>query len=445
MLSMTCTWVICGAGSGVGKTHLAQELCRILPKALYAKSGCGQEDPAKAQNFFSTEEALTSFIQSRRGQHRHIVVESNALARSAMGDIIIFVGGIAGRTDFRADTAVLQSNAHLSIIPGGSAAEWEPVVREKLSSTELRDAVCNVFEEHARYLSSLAPARPESVPDRTGASQDGVGESVGTDGLRKVDPIRLAIDSGRAVQDHDAVVVEELVTLMIDQVGSFAIMCTPCDVKALAVGFAFSEGMIESMADVVGYSHRPNDRVVAMRVDDPPRVVTRRNLIVTSSCGLCGSRSIDSLLSERGGCGDSLRVPCSLLPTVVTEMRSRQVLFERTGGTHAAGIFDAQGRLLAFGEDIGRHNALDKAIGECVMGDKPLAGCGVVLSGRVSLELVAKAVRAGLEIILAVSAPSSLAIQAADRWNITLCGFVRGQRATVYTHLRRIEGVTGEA
>ena len=239
-------------------------------------------------------------------------------------------------------------------------------------------------------------------------------------------------------------VVEELVTLMVDQVGSFAIMCTPCDVKALAVGFVFSEGMIESMADVVGYGHRPNDRVVAMRIDDPPRVVTQRNLIVTSSCGLCGSRSIESLLSGGGTCGDSLRVPCSLLPNIVNEMRSRQVLFERTGGTHAAAIFDAHGRLVAFGEDIGRHNALDKAIGECVIGDMPLAGCGAVLSGRVSLELVAKAVRAGLEVILAVSAPSSLAIQAADRWDITLCGFVRGQRATVYTHPRRIEGVTGE-
>ncbi len=441
---MTCTWVICGAGSGVGKTHLAQELCNVLPDAIYAKSGCGQKDPAKPQNFFATEEELTSFIQSRLGRHRHIVVESNALARRALGDIIIFVGGTAGRTDFRADTPALQSKAHLSIIPGGSTAEWEPVLREKLSSSELRQAVRKVLEEHALFLNSLANARPDAIPNRTGASQDGVHESAKTDGLREVDPIRIAIDSGRAVQDHCAVVVEELVTLIIDQVGSFAIMCTPCNVKALAVGFAFSEGMIESMADVAGYGYRPAGRVVAMRIDDPQRVVTQRNLIVTSSCGLCGSRSIESLLSGRSTCGDSLRVPCSLLPVVVNEMRSRQLLFERTGGTHAAGIFDSHGRLVAFGEDIGRHNALDKAIGECVIGDRPLAGCGVVLSGRVSLELVAKAARAGLEVILAVSAPSSLAIQVADRWNITLCGFVRGQRATVYTHPRRIGDVAGE-
>ncbi|HUW82411.1 MAG TPA: formate dehydrogenase accessory sulfurtransferase FdhD [Phycisphaerae bacterium] len=441
---MTCTWVICGAGSGVGKTHVAQELCKVLPDAVYAKSGCGQKDPAKPQNFFSTEEELTSFIQACRGQHRHIVVESNALARRAMGDIIIFVGGTAGRTDFRTDTASLQSKAHLSIIPGGSTAEWERVLREKLPSIEPRDGVRKVLQEHALYLNSLAAARPDSVPHRPGASRDGVDESIGTSGLREVDPIRIAIDSHRAVQDHCVVVVEELVTLMVDQVGSFAIMCTPCDVKALAIGFAFTEGMIESIGDVAGYCHRPNDRVVAMRVDDPQRVVTQRNLIVTSSCGLCGSRNIDSLLSGHSACGDSLRVPCSLLPAVVDEMRSRQVLFERTGGTHAAAIFDGHGKLVAFGEDIGRHNALDKAIGERVICDMPLAGHGVVLSGRVSLELVAKAVRAGLEVILAVSAPSSLAIQAADRWNITLCGFVRGQRATVYTHPKRIEGVASE-
>jgi FdhD protein len=441
---MTCTWIVCGAGSGVGKTHLAQELCRVLPDAIYAKSGCGRKDPAKPQNFFATEEELMSFVHSRRGRHRHIVVESNALARRAAGDIIIFVEGTAGRTDFRADTAALQARAHVSIIAGGSTAEWERVLREKLATGEPHDAVRKVFEEHSLYLNSLAGTRSDAARNRAGAAQDGVDESVQTDGLREVDPIRIAIDSGRAGQDPGAVVVEELVTLMIDQVGSFAIMCTPCDVKALAVGFAFSEGMIESMDDVAGYSYRSDERVAAMSIDDPQRVVTQRNLIVTSSCGLCGSRSIDSLLSGRSTCGDSLRLPCSLLPVLVNEMRSRQVLFERTGGTHAAGIFDAHGRLVAFGEDIGRHNALDKAIGQSVMGDMPLAGCGVVLSGRVSMELVAKAVRAGLEVILAVSAPSSLAIQAADRCNITLCGFVRAQRATVYTHPRRIEGATGD-
>jgi FdhD protein len=115
-------------------------------------------------------------------------------------------------------------------------------------------------------------------------------------------------------------------------------------------------------------------------------------------------------------------------------------LFTRTGGTHAAGIFTVTGELLAIGEDIGRHNAFDKAMGQCVLRGVPTAGRAAVLSGRVSVELVAKAARAGLELIAAVSAPSSLAIQVAERCQVTLCGFVREKRATVYTRPQRIIG-----
>ena len=120
-------------------------------------------------------------------------------------------------------------------------------------------------------------------------------------------------------------------------------------------------------------------------------------------------------------------------------LRETQTVFEATGGVHAAGVFDAAGAMLATAEDIGRHNALDKAIGECLLAGRATGGCGVVLSGRVSFELVAKAARAGVEVILAVSGPTSLAVEAADRWNITLCGFVRGDRMNVYTHPGRIE------
>lgn len=230
-------------------------------------------------------------------------------------------------------------------------------------------------------------------------------------------------------------------TIMVANVGSFALLCTPCNVEALAVGFAFSEGMISSIADVIDCSYRPDQHVVGLRLEAPPQTGAGRNLIVTSSCGLCGSRNIDKLLAGDATSRDTLRVPAAVLRTVVEDMRARQVLFAQTGGTHAAGIFTAEGELIVLGEDIGRHNALDKAIGKCLMRELSLAGRGVALSGRVSLELVAKAARAGIEIIAAVSAPSSLSIQAAERCNITLCGFVRGERATVYTHPRRIEGL----
>jgi FdhD protein len=180
-----------------------------------------------------------------------------------------------------------------------------------------------------------------------------------------------------------------------------------------------------------------------MRLDDATPAGSGRNLIVTSSCGLCGIRNIDRLMSGQLASRDSLRVPASLLVAVADRMQARQRLFARTGATHAAAIFTADGELLAFGEDIGRHNALDKAIGECLLQGLSLGSRGVMLSGRVSLELVAKAANAGIEIVAAVSAPSSLAIDVAQRGNITLCSFVRGNRATVYTRPHRIEELSG--
>jgi FdhD protein len=115
-----------------------------------------------------------------------------------------------------------------------------------------------------------------------------------------------------------------------------------------------------------------------------------------------------------------------------------QHIFRMTGGAHAAGISDSSGKISAFAEDIGRHNALDKAIGKCLLGGLPMKSCAVALSGRVSLEMVTKSARAGIELIAAVSAPTSLAIEAAERWNITLCGFVRSDKLNVYTHSKRI-------
>jgi FdhD protein len=131
-------------------------------------------------------------------------------------------------------------------------------------------------------------------------------------------------------------------------------------------------------------------------------------------------------------------LPAGVLGDVAEQMSARQDLFSRTGGTHAAAIFSTGGQIVAFGEDIGRHSSVDKAIPRCLLNEDSLEQRGLMLSGRVSLELVAKAARAGIELMGAISAPTSLAIQAAERCNITLCGFVRGRRATVYTHPRRI-------
>ncbi|MFA6426449.1 MAG: formate dehydrogenase accessory sulfurtransferase FdhD [Phycisphaerae bacterium] len=254
-----------------------------------------------------------------------------------------------------------------------------------------------------------------------------------------------SVEMSRLISDaafekiSDYVIVEKAITIMIDKVGSFTVMATPSDIEALAVGFVYSEGIIDSMDDVIAISIKPQmPNVVGIQVHDPTQITIRRNMIIASSCGMCGTRNIEKMLSDMPVCGQSLEVSSSLLIECTKHLRSMQQMFQMTGGSHAAGIFDSSGKIVAFAEDLGRHSALDKAIGKCLIGRLPIKGCAAVLSGRISLEMVVKVARAGLELIAAVSAPSSFAIEAADRWNITLCGFVRPGKINVYTHPKRI-------
>ena len=252
---------------------------------------------------------------------------------------------------------------------------------------------------------------------------------------------RLSIAGDGPVAELCRVVGEDAVTIVVEGGADYRLMCTPHDLLALAVGFAFSEGIIDGPEDLHAAVHCEDDpRVVRLRVKHPERAgLSERNLPVVSSCGMCGARnSPGQLLRDVPPVGETLCAAAALLQEAGAQMRARQAVFTATGGAHAAGIFTADGAIVAFAEDIGRHSALDKALGRCLLERRPTAGCGAVLSGRVSFELVAKAARAGLEVMAAVSAPSSLAVQAAEHWNITLCGFVRGDRATVYTHPRRI-------
>jgi FdhD protein len=161
-------------------------------------------------------------------------------------------------------------------------------------------------------------------------------------------------------------------------------------------------------------------------------------MIVASSCGMCGTRNIDKMLTQIPACDESLKISSNILIEVIENLRSKQQIFQVTGGSHAAGIFDSSGNIIAFAEDLGRHSALDKVIGKCLLDKLPTKGFAAVLSGRISLEMVTKAAKAGIELIVAVSAPSSFAIEAAERWNITLCGFVRSDKLNVYTHSKRI-------
>ncbi|MBW2528559.1 MAG: formate dehydrogenase accessory sulfurtransferase FdhD [Deltaproteobacteria bacterium] len=263
---------------------------------------------------------------------------------------------------------------------------------------------------------------------------------------RRVRAQRVQTD-GQPPQTVDELVdvaVERALTIDVDRVDSYTLLCSPSDQRALTMGFLLTEGVIDDASDMAEL-RRCDDEQDVMRVrlrSEPPRLGDEgRNLLIVSSCGLCGAESLAHKLAAIPPVGDLLRVDPATLRTAERALRKHQALFRSTGGTHAVGLFDAEGTILCAAEDTGRHNALDKAIGKELLAGRSPAGLGAVLSGRVSLEMVGKCARAGIEIITAVSAPTSLAIEVAERCSITLCAFVRETRATVFTHPHRVRGL----
>jgi FdhD protein len=227
-------------------------------------------------------------------------------------------------------------------------------------------------------------------------------------------------------------------------------MRTPGRDDDLAIGFLFTEGILRSRADVQGVVPRgqvaPNGLVNALRVELAPDVRVdfkrlERHFYTTSSCGVCGKASIDAVAvqSQFDVAATELAVSAKTLGALPAALRARQAVFDQTGGLHAAGLFDAGGAIVAVREDVGRHNALDKLIGHALLaGSVPLAGYGIVLSGRASFELIQKALTAGCALVAAVGAPSSLAVDLAKEFGVTLVGFLRPERMNVYTRPDRI-------
>lgn len=261
--------------------------------------------------------------------------------------------------------------------------------------------------------------------------------------LRRVGAVRINTEAEGAipVEEEVAIVREGRLTIDIERVDSYTLLCTPGDDLDLATGFLLSEGIIDELDEIKTLRRCDDDpEIVRVRLtkDRPAIGDAGRNLLIVSSCGACGTEELVTRIASLPDVGDDLRMSPSLLRTTAAKLRDHQPLFRECGGTHAAGIFDAQGVILACAEDAGRHNALDKAIGKSLRAGIPLSGCGVLLSGRVSLEMVGKCARAGLELIAAVSATTSLAVDVAQRCDITLCAFVRETRATVFTHPRRL-------
>jgi FdhD protein len=230
-------------------------------------------------------------------------------------------------------------------------------------------------------------------------------------------------------------------------------MRTPGAEAELAVGFLVTEGIIDATARVTGVEFgdpagtaRPDDEIT-IHLDRPVDVdlVPSRHLVATAACGICGKASIDEVVVRSAPIPDGPVVRPEVLLALPAKMREAQEMFEATGGIHAAGLFDASGALIAVREDIGRHNALDKLIGSQVLaGAMPLHDRIVLLSGRAGFELVQKCAVAGVPVMAAVSAPSDLAVEAAERLGVTVVGFLRGDGFNAYTRPDRILGM-GEA
>jgi FdhD protein len=253
----------------------------------------------------------------------------------------------------------------------------------------------------------------------------------------------------------DQLATEEPLEIRIAQPGEEArslvvTMRTPGADFELSAGFLASEGIIGSSADVrrVAYCTDPAltpeqlYNVVTVELTGPARhLPAERYGAATSACGVCGKESLDEL--ELRGCSPVATGPVvtpDVLHTLADRLRETQSVFTRTGGLHASGLFAPDGTLLCAREDIGRHNAVDKVVGWALLNDKlPLADTVLMVSGRAGYEIVQKALAAGIPFVAAVGAPSSLAVDLAKRFDMTVAGFVRNERFVVYSHPERVE------
>ena len=237
-------------------------------------------------------------------------------------------------------------------------------------------------------------------------------------------------------RERDAVAVEEPLEIRIGGEPVAVTMRTPGHDEELALGFCLAEGLSPTSAE-------PTEDLAANTVDvvadgfDPERL--RRSFYTTSSCGVCGKGALEAVRVEATPVSSELRVAADVVSALPDRLRESQEAFSETGGLHATGLFDSTGELLCLREDVGRHNALDKVVGWAFReGRLPLGDSILCVSGRLSFELVQKAAVAGCPILVAVGAPSSLAVELAAAQRITLCGFVRGGRMNVYTEPDRI-------
>jgi FdhD protein len=268
----------------------------------------------------------------------------------------------------------------------------------------------------------------------------------------------LRLIDGVGTERPDSVAAEEPLEIRVAGHPLAVTMRTPGDDFDLARGFLVSEGVVSTASDVaairycagataeVGNTYNVLDVVLGDGVAAPDPSI-ERNFFTTSSCGVCGKASLEAVrtVSRWTIANDPVRLSAATIVTLPDRLRAAQRVFDRTGGLHAAALFDADGALVAVREDVGRHNAVDKVIGWALgEGRLPLTGTTLMVSGRASFELVQKAVMAGIPALTAVSAPSSLAVDLAREMGLTLVGFLRGTSMNVYSGAERIAAAEGE-
>jgi FdhD protein len=274
--------------------------------------------------------------------------------------------------------------------------------------------------------------------------------------IEKVDILR--IDGTSSVPMEDLVAIEEPMEIRLihgplqqrERLSLSVTMRTPGDDFELATGFLFSEGIIKGADEILLVEYCPNESAVTrenvVRIHLKPEILLdqkrlSRNFFSSAACGLCGKTSIESVFNDHTPAikNRKLSLNSSLIYSLIQKSRDQQQTFEHTGGLHAAAIFDHFGNLLLIREDIGRHNAVDKVIGAALNANNQfsLAKSILLLSGRAGFELIQKATLAGIQVVAAVGAPSSLAIQMAKEADMTLIGFLREGRFNVYSGKER--------
>ncbi|HET7435817.1 MAG TPA: formate dehydrogenase accessory sulfurtransferase FdhD [Thermoanaerobaculia bacterium] len=249
--------------------------------------------------------------------------------------------------------------------------------------------------------------------------------------------------SGEAAsRDEDVLAVEEPLEIRIGEKPVSVTLRTPGEDFELAAGFLFSESILHAADEIESIRHWGSPNVVRVQLRDGVKLDLQRlqrHFYSTSSCGVCGKTSIDALRVQTAPVQSDLRMHAAKIIAMPELLRAQQTSFDATGAIHGAAIFDADGNILRAREDVGRHNAVDKVIGSFFLESAtPLAQHALVVSGRLSFEIVQKTIVAGIPILAAVGAPSTLAVELAHEFGVTLIGFVRGERFNVYTSAERI-------